>query len=56
MDSNNFERMVAFRCPPALEQAMDRAAAHDFVSKSDLIRQAVLKELRQRGLMSERVA
>jgi len=50
------EKFVSFRCPPTLARAMARAADRDFISMSDIIRQAVIKELRQRGLMDERAA
>jgi len=42
---------VSFKCPAALSEAMDRAAQSDFITKSSVIRSAVAKELRQRGLL-----
>jgi hypothetical protein len=43
--------VVCFKCQPALVDAVERAAAADFVTKSSVIRTAVAKELRQRGLL-----
>jgi hypothetical protein len=51
MDDQN--KFVSFRCPPKLAIAMHRLADQDLISMSDIIRQAVIKELRQRGLMDE---
>jgi hypothetical protein len=47
-------RIVAFRCPPVLASAMEVAAAEGLCSISDVARQAVLKEMRERGLMAEK--
>lgn len=44
-------RIVAFRCPPVLASAMETAAAEGLCSISDVARQAVLKEMKTRGLM-----
>ena len=44
-------RTVAFRCPPALLSAIAAAAQRDLVTMSDVARQAVLRDLRQRGFM-----
>ena len=47
-------RIVAFRCPPVLASAMEAAAAEGLCSISDVARQAVLKEMKTRGLMTEK--
>lgn len=47
------DKFVSFRCPPRLARAMANAADREMISMSDIIRQAVIKELRQRGLMDE---
>jgi hypothetical protein len=44
-------RIVAFRCPPALVSAMATAAKEGLCSMSDVARQAVQKVLRERGLL-----
>jgi hypothetical protein len=44
-------KFVSFRCPPKLSDAMNRLANQDLISVSDIIRQAVLRDLRERGLM-----
>jgi hypothetical protein len=43
--------MVSFRCPQHLLPAMEKAAAEEMASISHIVRIAVLKELRMRGLM-----
>lgn len=45
-------RIVAFRCPPILASAMQAAAAEGLCSVSDVARQAVLKAMRERGLIA----
>jgi hypothetical protein len=47
------DRIVAFRCPPVLASAMNAAAKEGLCSISDVARQAVLKEMRERGLLEE---
>ena len=47
-------RIVAFRCPPVLASAMEAVAAEGLISISDVARQAVLKEMKTRGLMPEK--
>jgi hypothetical protein len=49
-------RMLSFRCPERLARAMSNAADRDLISVSDIIRQSVLKELRSRGLLDEKIA
>jgi hypothetical protein len=46
-------RIVAFRCPPVLESAMEAAAKEGMYSISDIARQAILKDMRMRGLLEE---
>jgi predicted HicB family RNase H-like nuclease len=50
------DKFVSFRCPPKLARAMATAANREMISMSDIIRQAVIRELRQRGFMDERAA
>jgi len=50
---NDDIRMVAFRAPSRLAEAINAAAARDFMSASDIVRLAVVKEMRDRGLLSE---
>lgn len=49
-------RIVAFRCPPVLASAMQAVANADLISVSDVARQAVLKEMRVRGLIPKKEA
>jgi hypothetical protein len=46
-------RIVAFRCPPVLESAMEAVAKEGMYSISDVARQAVLKDMRTRGLLTD---
>jgi hypothetical protein len=43
-------KVVAFRAPAAQASALEKAAAHDLCSASDIARGALLKDLRARGL------
>jgi hypothetical protein len=52
MHYNNLERTVVFRASPLLASAMATAASNDLSSVSDVIRLAVVKDMRQRGLMT----
>jgi hypothetical protein len=45
--------LVSFRCPPQMVEAMREAASKQFSSISEIARQAVLKEMRERGLLTE---
>jgi hypothetical protein len=48
---NVLNKTVVFRVPPLLANAMATAASNDLLSVSDVIRLALVKDLRQRGLM-----
>jgi hypothetical protein len=48
---NVLNKTVVFRVPPLLASAMATAASNDLLSVSDVIRLALVKDLRQRGLM-----
>jgi predicted HicB family RNase H-like nuclease len=43
----------AFRCPKYLHDAMHAAARADYISLSDVARQALIKALSERGLMAK---
>lgn len=47
---------VSFRCPQSLVSALEKAAAEEWAPVSHVIRLAVRKELRGRGLMEPAVA
>jgi hypothetical protein len=47
-------RMVAFAAPSALATAIEAAAAEDITTVSDVIRTAIMKDLRERGLWPAR--
>jgi hypothetical protein len=47
------DSVVAIRIPAALREALDRAAARDLCSVSDVIRRATLDSLRAAGLIDE---
>jgi hypothetical protein len=49
---HDLNKTVVFRVPPLLASALATAAANDLVSVSDILRGAVLRDLRQRGLMT----
>jgi hypothetical protein len=48
---NELDKTVVFRVPPLLASAMATAASNDLLSVSDVIRLALVKDMRQRGLM-----
>lgn len=50
-DTGIGSRIVAFRCPLVLVQAMEAFASESFTSVSTIARQAILKEMRERGYM-----
>jgi hypothetical protein len=52
MHDNALDKTVVFRVPPLLASALATAAANDLVSVSDVLRGAVLRDMRQRGLMT----
>jgi hypothetical protein len=47
------DTVVAIRIPAAVREALDRAAARDLCSVSDVIRGAMLDRLRAAGLLDE---
>jgi hypothetical protein len=51
MHDNAPDKTVVFRVPPLLASALATAAANDLVSVSDVLRGAVLRDMRERGLM-----
>jgi DNA-directed RNA polymerase specialized sigma subunit len=44
-------KIIAFRCPPVLVDALEAVAAEGFCSVSDVARQTILKSFRERGLI-----
>jgi hypothetical protein len=45
--------MLAFVAPETVVHAVEKAARDDYTSKSDIVRGAVIRDLRARGLLSE---
>jgi len=45
------DNTVAVRFPSAVREAIDKAAARDFCSLSDIVRQATVEHLRAAGLL-----
>jgi hypothetical protein len=43
--------VIAFRAPPALRVAIQAAADRDCLSASDIVRQALIRDLRNQGLL-----
>ncbi len=56
MSDEKDARTVSFRAPQRLVEAMETVAVQELCSTSDVVRSAVLKDLRQRGLMTEPAA
>jgi hypothetical protein len=54
-NTDNHNRIVAFRAPPVLTSAMEAAAAEDMCSVSDIARGALARDLRRRGLLADLV-
>src|SRR5262245_45078670 len=52
MSKQNVETnvIVAYRAPPALAAALDRAAVKEGITRSDVARRAALRDLRRAGL------
>jgi len=50
---NDDTRRLAFCAPSRLADAINAAAARDYMSASDIVRLAVVKEMRDRGLLNE---
>jgi hypothetical protein len=44
---------LSFKCPAKLSEAVRKLAGRDLVSLSDVIRGAVLRDLRSRGLLDD---
>jgi hypothetical protein len=53
MSSNTENKTIAFRCPPVLASAMEAVATEGLCSISDVARQAVLKDMRERGRITD---
>ena len=49
-DATKFQRLVQFRVPEALSDAIDAAATKHFQSKSEYIRQGLIEKLRADGV------
>jgi hypothetical protein len=47
--------IIAFRAPPVLTSATEAAAAEDMCSVSDVVRAALARDLRRRGLLTDLV-
>ena len=52
-DSNEHMHLVTFRAPRTMIDAMRRAASKQFSSVSDIARQSVAREMRERGLLAD---
>lgn len=52
-DRNEHMQLVTFRCPPNMIEAMKKAASKQYSSLSDIARQSVAREMRERGLLTE---
>ena len=50
------DNTIAVRFPTTVREAIDRAAARDFRSLSDIVRQATVEHLRANGLLNEPAA
>lgn len=50
------KRMMAFAVPVSVATAVETAAAQDMASASHVIRQAIVKDLRERGLLPGQLA
>jgi hypothetical protein len=48
-------RLIQFRCPETLVNAVQAAASSSFCSMSDVVRQSIMKDMRERGLIDENV-
>jgi hypothetical protein len=46
-------RVIQFRCPETLATAVQAAASSNFCSMSDVVRQSLVKDMRERGLIDE---
>jgi hypothetical protein len=48
-------RMIQVRCPETLVSAVQAAASNNLCSISDVVRQSLIKDMRERGLIDETV-
>ena len=54
MDTDDIDtKYMAFRCPVELARAMETAARKDYTNVSTVLRGAVAKEMRTRGLLTD---
>lgn len=54
-DASKFQRLVQFRVPDALSDAIDSAAMRHFQSKSEYVRRSVIDKLRADGVRFEEI-
>jgi metal-responsive CopG/Arc/MetJ family transcriptional regulator len=54
-DATKFQRLVQFRVPEALYEAIDSAAKKHFQSKSEFLRQSAQDRLRADGVRLEEI-
>jgi len=52
-DATKFQRLVQFRVPEALSDAIGSAATRHFQSKSEYVRRSVIERLRSDGVRVE---
>ena len=52
-DASKFQRLVQFRVPDALSDAINSAATRHFQSKSEYVRRSVIDKLRADGVRFE---
>lgn len=53
LDDYERQQIVAFRAPADMVAALKLAASKQYSSISDIARQSVAREMRQRGLLAE---
>jgi hypothetical protein len=54
-DATKFQRLVQFRVPEALSDAIGSAATKHFQSKSEYVRRSVIDKLRADGVRFEEI-
>jgi hypothetical protein len=52
-DAKTAPHIVHFRCPPKLLSAMEKAAAKQFTSISDIARASIAQAMRANGMLEE---
>ena len=52
-DTHAMPRIIQFRCPAKLLNAMERAASWQFTSISDIVRASVAQAMRANGTLDE---